>query len=88
MYAEEKASTHALKKELASYQRQISDAKLAREDAKQVRRKLEQMQAIENLIKGEEEGVDPGSGQGLTPLSAEGTQTESSGKMEKNLGGQ
>ena len=52
MYEEEKASTKSLKKELASYQRQMKEARLAKEETKIVRTKLQDMQAIENLVKG------------------------------------
>ena len=53
MYEEEKSSTKSLKKELASYQRQMKEARLAKEEAKIVRTKLQELQAIENLVKGE-----------------------------------
>ena len=52
MYEEEKSSTKSLKKELASYQRQMKEARLAKEEAKIVRTKLKELQAIENLVKG------------------------------------
>ena len=52
MYEEEKVSTKSLKKELASYQRQMKEARLAKEEAKIVRIKLQELQAIENLVKG------------------------------------
>ena len=52
MYEEEQASTRSLKKELASYQRQMKEARLAKEEAKIVRTKLQELQAIENLVKG------------------------------------
>ena len=52
LYEEEKSSSKSLKKELASYQRQIKEAQLAKEDARMVRTKLQELQAIQNLVKG------------------------------------
>ena len=52
LYQEEKASNHSLRRELRCFQALQKDAEAAREEAKEIRLKLQTLQNVENVIKG------------------------------------
>lgn len=52
LYQEERAANHSLRRELRHHQTMQKDAEAAREEAKDVKQKLQSLQNVVSVIKG------------------------------------